>query len=79
MKKKGSDGHGDLGLFPPGHGLQDEEVEAERRGDLGDLDQQHDEDAEPHQVEAGLLTIGMTIEVVSTIIDTPSSAVPSRM
>ncbi len=37
------------------HVLQHEEVESHRRCDLGDFHQQHDEDAEPHQVEAGLL------------------------
>ena len=35
------------------HGLQHEQVEADRRRDLGHLDDQHEEDAEPDQVEAG--------------------------
>ena len=68
----------DVGILAA-HGLQHEQVEADRRRDLRHLHHQHDEDAEPDQIEAGRLIIGITTAVVSTIIEMPSSAVPSTM
>ena len=45
----------DPGDLAARHALQHEEIEADRRRDLRHLDDQHDEDAEPQQIDAGLL------------------------
>ena len=54
-KKNGSAASATVFESLPAHGLQHEEVEADRRRDLGHLDDEHEEDAEPDEVEAGLL------------------------
>ena len=36
------------------HGLQNEQIEADGRRDLGQLNHQHDKNAKPHHVNAGL-------------------------
>jgi hypothetical protein len=53
-----------------------EQVEADRWRHTA-ISPQHDEDAEPDQVEAGLLIMGSTTALVSTIMLIGSSAVPA--
>ena len=51
-KKNGSAAQRDRIGVLAAHGLQHEQVEADRRRHLGHLDDQHQEDAEPDEVEA---------------------------
>ena len=53
-KKNGSDARATVFGILAAHRLQHEQVEADRRRDLGHLDHQHDENAEPDEIEARL-------------------------